>query len=109
MAYGRTGSGKTFTMTGVSLPCDYKQAMLPNIMFNEACIPHNLCDSTLCCAGPENVDLEDAEMQGVMPRAINQVMCFAIWHQQLPCLAQQPQIPCDGATGVQRAEASPLA
>lgn len=31
--------------------------------------------------GPENVDLEDSEMQGVMPRAIGQV-CFSwsCWH-----------------------------
>lgn len=27
----------------------------------------------MIAAGPENVDLEDPEMQGVMPRAINQV------------------------------------
>ena len=27
----------------------------------------------MCVAGPENVDLEDPEMQGVMPRAISQV------------------------------------
>lgn len=31
---------------------------------------HDLCT---CSAGPENVDLEDPEMQGVMPRAISQV------------------------------------
>lgn len=27
----------------------------------------------VCAAGPENVDLEDPEMQGIMPRAISQV------------------------------------
>ena len=37
-------------------------------------------------AGPEGVELEDAEMQGIMPRAVSQVLPGCTW--------------CAGSTGL---------
>lgn len=56
-------------------------------------------------AGPENVDLEDPEMQGVMPRAISQVRPSGKCHLDtglcLPTFCTE--------TGIQRAQAQALA
>lgn len=74
MAYGQTGSGKTFTMTGVAMPV-VQPILIPDcsgFLVVLACM-QTAHKGKLYAAGPENVDLEDQEMQGVMPRAINQV------------------------------------
>lgn len=56
-------------------------------------------------AGPENVDLEDPEMQGVMPRAISQVTQSG--HSQLD--TQLSFLTPFETAGFQRAEAKALA
>ena len=59
----------------------------------------------MCAVGPENVDLEDPEMQGVMPRAISQVRLVGDCqlHTKLSLLR-----PLESA-GIQRAETQALA
>lgn len=56
-------------------------------------------------AGPENVDLEDPEMQGVMPRAISQVRPSGKCHLDIGlCL-----LTFYTGTGIQGAQAQALA
>ena len=54
----------------------------------------------MCAAGPENVDLEDPEMQGVMPRAINQVRQSGDCRLDTKLSLLRPL----GCAGIQRAE-----
>ena len=50
-------------------PCHVVDVLAYQVLKAGSCMP----------AGPEGVELEDAEMQGIMPRAISQVLHRCTW------------------------------